>query len=289
MTTTVLNSTIIDVNADTFNQDVIEQSHITPVVVDFWAAWCGPCRSLGPILEKVAQEYQGKFILAKVDVDQNQTLARQYGVQGIPAIKAFVEGEVVGEFTGAQPEAEVRGFIEKLIPSIADMYARQGYQWEMNDQLAMAVTNYEGALKEDPEHYPAMVGLGRSLMKLGKIDDSINWLSKVPQGTAAWRVADGLITTARFQHHAEGHTEEDLRAKIDENPHDLDSRFILACLLAVDQRLESALEEFLAVVQRNKQYQDGAARKAMLTIFTTIGDDHPITKRYQQLLARALF
>lgn len=289
MTTTVLNRTIIDANADTFNQDVIEQSHITPVVVDFWAAWCGPCRSLGPILEKVAQEYQGKFILAKVDVDQNQTLAMQYGVQGIPAVKAFVEGEVVGEFTGAQPEAQVRSFIEKLIPSIADMYARQGYQWEMNDQLAMAVTNYEGALKEDPEHYPAMVGLGRSLMKLGKIDDSINWLSKVPQGTAEWRVADALITTARFHRHAEGHTEEDLRAKIDENPHDLDSRFALACLLAIDQRLESALAEFLAVVQRNKQYQDGAARKAMLTVFTTIGDDHPITKRYQHLLARALF
>lgn len=289
MATTAMTNYVIEVDEANFATEVIQRSQTTPVVVDFWAAWCGPCRVLGPVLEKLAQEFQGKFILAKVDVDRNQRLAMQYQVQGIPAVKAFVEGNVVGEFTGAQPEDRVRGFLEKLVPSMADMYARQGYEWEMTGQLAMAVTNYQGALEEEPDHYPAMVGLGRALMKQNKVDEAVEVLSRIPEGTNEWRVADALLATAQFQHHVADHTEADLEATLAANPNNIEARFRLACFKAINQEFEAALEAFLMVVQRDRQYDDDGARKAMLALFTTLGEDHPLTKTYRNRLASALF
>ena len=289
MTITVLNSNIIDVNQDTFQTEVVERSYNTPVVVDFWAEWCGPCRSLGPILESLADEFGGKFLLAKVDVDQNQTLSQQYGVQGIPAVKAFVEGKVVGEFTGAQPEPRVREFLEGLIPTQADAIARQGYTWEMSEQWGMAVTHYQEALKHDPDHHPAMVGLGRTLMKQGQIDEAVAILQKIPQGTPEWPVADALIGTASFQQYIQGRTEADLQAELEADSKNIEARYALACLYAVEQNFEQALPAFLTVVQQDKTYADGGARKAMLNLFTAIGAEHPLTQEYQRKLGAALF
>ena len=123
--TTTTSANVIDVTDQTFATDVIERSKTVPVVVDFWAAWCGPCRMLGPILENLANEFNGDFILAKVDVDGNPQTAMEFRVQGIPAVKAFRNGNVVSEFTGAQPEPQVRQFLEGLRPSEVDLLAKQ--------------------------------------------------------------------------------------------------------------------------------------------------------------------
>ena len=282
-------SYVIEVTDQTFDAEVLERSRTTPVVVDFWAAWCGPCRVLGPVLEKLAAEFQGAFILAKVDVDRNPNLAMRYRVQGIPAVKAFADGKLAGEFTGALPEPQVRKFIRKLIPSQADLYARQGYEWEMNNQPAMAVTNYRQALAEQPDHYPAMVGLGRTLLKQGEVDEAIAVLERIPDGLPEKQVANALLATARFRQHADGHTEEDLRARLQADPADVASRYALASLLAVEQRFEEALQEFLEVVRRDRRYNDDGARKAMLALFTTIGEEHPLTQLYRRELANVLF
>jgi putative thioredoxin len=153
---------------------------------------------LGPTLEKLAAEYKGAFILAKVDVDQNQRLAMQFRVQGIPAVKAFYNGKMAGEFTGALPEPQVRKFIEGLVPSTADLYAKQAYDWEMSDQLPMAVQNYKAALAEKPDHYRAMVGLGRTLLRQGQVEEALAVLSDIPEGVPEKSVADALVATAQF-------------------------------------------------------------------------------------------
>jgi putative thioredoxin len=289
VTTTTTTAYIIDVTDQTFATEVLERSNTVPVVVDFWAAWCGPCRMLGPTLEKLANEFAGGFILAKIDVDQNPNTARQFHVQGIPAVKAFRNGQVASEFTGALPEPQVRKFLEGLVPSEADLLAKQGYEWEVNHQPAMAIENYRAALEKKADHYPAKVALGRVLLGQGQVEEAKSILKSIPAGVPERATADALLATVEFQQFADGYTEPELRAKITANPGDVVSRYALASLLTIEQRYIEALEEFLEVVRRDRSYNDDGARKAMLAIFTTIGEDEPVTKTFRQKLANVLF
>jgi len=159
----------------------------------------------------------------------------------------------------------------------------------MNDQLAMAVENYKAALAEQPDHYPAMIGLGRTLLKQGEVDEALAVLQKIPAGTRERAIADSLIVTAEFQKYAAGQNEPDLRATITADPNDIPSRYALASLLATEERYSEALDEFLEIVRRDRAYQDDAARKAMLALFDVIGGDQELTRTYRQKLANVLF
>ncbi len=287
--TTLKTNLIINVTEQTFAAEVLERSKTMPVVVDFWAEWCGPCRALSPVLEKLAAEFNGAFILAKVDTDANPRLAMQFRIQGIPAVKAFYGGKVVNEFTGALPEPQVRKFIAGLVPSTADILAKQGFEWETNHQLPLAETNYRAALEEKPDHYPAMIGLGRTLIRLNRVDEALAILNGVPAGVAERPAAEAIIATAQFQREAANHTEADLRANLTANPADVPSHYALACLLATEQRFIEALDEFLEVVRRDRKYKDDGARKAMLALFTMMGEEQPLTRTYRQKLANTLF
>ena len=183
----------------------------------------------------------------------------------------------------------MRKFIEGLVPSAADLLARQGYDWEMNDQLAMAVENYKAALAEQADHYPAMIGLGRTLLKQGHVDNALAVLKNVPAGSRERVVADSLIATAEFRQFAAGQTEAELRAKISADPNNIASRYALASLLATEENYPDALAEFLEIVRRDRKYNDDGARKAMLALFNVIGENQPITKSYRQKLANVLF
>ena len=151
---------VIDVQESNFEQAVVQESATRPVVVDFWAPWCGPCRMLGPTLERLAEEGDGTWLLAKVNVDENPGVSARYGVQGIPAVKAFVDGEVVDEFVGAQPEPNVRRFLDGLGPSEADSRTGAGREAEAAGDLQSAERHYRAALEDDDSHAAARLGLG---------------------------------------------------------------------------------------------------------------------------------
>jgi putative thioredoxin len=289
MATTTTAAYVIDVTDQTFATDVLERSKTVPVVVDFWAAWCGPCRMLGPILERLANEYQGKFILAKIDVDQNPHTAMQFRVQGIPAVKAFRDGRLANEFTGALPEPQVRRFLEGLLPSEADLLVQKARAQETSGKLEQAEETYRTALDQKADHWTAQVGLGRTLLKLGRVDEGLSTLDNVPSGVAERTTADALIATAQFRHHAAGQSEAELRAKLEATPADVASRYALASLLAAEERYPEALDQFLEVVRRDRKHDDDGARKAMLALFTIIGEDQEITRSYRQKLANVLF
>ena len=280
---------VMDVNEQTFVQDVIERSETVPVVVDFWAEWCGPCRVLGPTLERLAEEYDGAFVLVKVNVDHNPSLSMQFQVQGIPAVKAFRNRQVVNEFTGALPEPQVRAFLETLIPSPADIFTEEGDALATQNNNAQAIEKYRAALAEKSDHYPAILGLGQSLMKTGETDEGIALLERIPAGVPQRSAADAALATVQFQKYANGHTEADLRAAIAADANDVPSRYALASLLATQGHYEAAIDEFLEVVRRNRQYEDDGARKAVLALLTTLGDNNPAAGIYRQKLASILF
>lgn len=289
MAATTVTNNVIDVTEQTFAAEVIERSKTVPVVVDFWAEWCGPCRMLGPILERLANEFQGKFILAKLDVDQNQSLAMQYRVQGIPAVKAFRDGQVVNEFTGALPEPHVRQFLESLAPSEAELLTKEGYEWEKRHKPGMAEQSYRAAIAEKSDHYPAKVGLGRALFQQGAFEEGQEVLESIPAGVSERTAADALIAAAQFHRYASGRSESELKAKIEADPNDVASRYALASLYATQEKYPQALDQFLEVVRRDRQFEHDGARKAMLALFTLIGEDLDITRSYRQKLANVLF
>jgi putative thioredoxin len=280
---------VIDVTEQSFGREVIEKSYNVPVVVDFWAAWCGPCRMLGPVLEKLAAEYEGGFILAKLDVDQSPNLSRQFQVQGIPAVKAFRDGRVVNEFTGALPEPQVRQFLETLVPSEVDLLAEEGYRLEMESEPELAAEKYQAALAKQADHYGAMLGLGRVLLRNDQAEEGTAILERIPSGLPEYTEAAALLATAQFQQYATDESEADLRAKIEANANDLESRYALANLLAAKGEFAQAMEAFLEVIRRNRSYDDDGARKALLALFNIVGDNDPLTRSYRQKLANALF
>jgi putative thioredoxin len=280
---------IIEVSDSTFQSAVLQRSAHVPVVVDFWAPWCGPCRVLGPVLERLAREAKGAFILAKINVDNNPRTAQQYGVQGIPAVKAFRQGRVVGEFVGAQPEPRVREFLRRLAPSAADGFVVEGFRLEQQGRLDEAIARYRQATAAESGHAGALLGLGRTLLAQGDGQEAAHWLEQVPYGRPEREEAERLLARVQLKQGANGTDEGRCRDRLAANPQDLEARLSLGSLLAAREEYETALTELLEVVRNDRGKLREKARVTMLAIFRVLGDESPITRRYRSLLATALF
>jgi putative thioredoxin len=260
---------VVDVTDETFEQVVIEGSKERPVVIDLWAAWCGPCRTLGPILEKVADERAGAFLLAKLDVDANQVgnaLLQAVRSQGIPTVVAFRDGEPVSMFIGAYPESEVNAFIDSVLPSEAEVAADEAQAEEAAGDLGGAEQGYREALAQDPENREAAVGLGRILADRGDDDEARELAARFAPDPDAERV----LSIVRV--HGWG---------------SLDGVGTLASAkrLAAAGRWREALDAMLGALADDRD--DASA--AMRDVFAILGDEDPLVVEYRRRLASALF
>jgi putative thioredoxin len=247
-------SAVFDVGEQDFMQRVIERSREVPVVVDFWADWCGPCKALGPALEKAANDRAGKVELAKVDVDQNQGLAQSFGIRGIPAVKAFRDGRVASEFTGAIPPAEVERFFDKLVPSEADELAAGDEQ------------SLRRALELEPNHAGAAVALARLLLVRGELDEALALVEPLHADFAA------IGLTARIKLAQSGKEPAGAFEAWDEGDH------------------EAALEKLQEALQNGDADKDerDLLRQVMVAIFTELGPQSELASRHRRRLATAL-
>ncbi len=274
----------LDVGLADFQNKVIEESSRRPVVVDFWAPWCGPCKSLKPILEKLAAEYGGKFLLAKVNSDENQELAARYGVRGIPSVKAFIDGQPVDEFSGAIPEGEVRAFLDRLIPSPADEVRAQAAEKRMAGELSAALQLLADASRLDPGHLGVRLDAAEIMLDLNEADEASRLLGSVPDD------ADPRVVQLRARLQflgAAGADAAELQVRIAADENDLEARLQLAKLWVAASNYEPAMEQLLEIVRRDRGFADDIGRKTLLDVFNLLGGGELVSK-YRRLLASAL-
>jgi putative thioredoxin len=276
-----------------FQQKVLDASRSVPIIVDFWAEWCQPCRILKPILEKLAAEYGGRFRLAKVNSDENQELAAQCGVRGIPAVMAFVDGEMVDEFTGALPERQVRDFIERLMPSPAEPLRQQAAQARHHGDDATALGLLKQAVALDPKYENAQLDLAELLLDAGALDEARQAVEAVAEPADPKRKARAEALAARLHlaANADGADVPALQRKLEADPGDLETRLQLGNALALHHDYRGACEHLLEIVRRDRKWNDEAGRKTLLALFNLLGSDSrndDLVREYRVALARTL-
>lgn len=275
----------------TFEKDVIDASMLAPVLVDFWAPWCGPCKSLGPLLERLETEYAGKWRLVKVNVDENQELAAHFQVRSIPHVVAFVEGRPVDQFTGVLPEGQLRAFLDRLVPDPAQLEHREALAALESGDPAAALEHLQGALALDPGFDEARLDLIELLLDQERVEEArgeVQLLSpKVTQGIDARYNAlkarlDALDVAADLP------PTDALEARVAGNPADLEARLDLANALIARRNYEGALEHLLEIVRRDRTFGDDVGRKTMLSVFDLAAHRPDIVSAWRRKLSAAL-
>ena len=281
---------VVDLKQEQFQSEVIERSHTTPVLVDFWAPWCGPCRSLSPVLEKLAGEYAGAFLLAKINTDENPDLALAFQVRSIPQVVLFQEGQAVDQFAGAIPEAEIRRFLKPYCPTEVDkLFALARGKLDAG-QKEEARGLLEQVVDREPQHSAARLALAKLLIEQQQPEQARSHLRAIPFLADEKEAADRLEQVIGFQADCEAAGgQASLRETLEKNPQDLAARMALASCLAAAGQHREALEEFLAVVARDKHYRKDSARKAMLAVFSLIGERSDLAEEFRRRLARTLY
>lgn len=285
---------IKDVTTATFAKDVLEASRAVPVIVDFWAPWCGPCKQLTPIIEKVVQSYGGKVRLAKINIDEHPGLASQMRVQSVPTVYAFRDGRPLDGFMGAQPEKAVRAFVDRLLgdEAEADIAAvlQSAEEALAQGDLQSAAEIYAAVLQEDRENVPAIAGLAMCYVKSGDTTRAEQTLALVPPAKADNVAVQSVRAAVELAKKAgEPDKRGELALKLNANPADHQARFDLAVALAAHGDKAEALDNLLEIVRRERMWNEEAARKQLVQLFDAWGPKDPMTLEGRRRLSSILF
>ncbi len=269
------------IDVDNFEDEVIQTSRRVPVLVDFWAPWCGPCHALGPILERLAERSDGKWKLAKLNTDEHPDVSQRYGIRGIPAVKLIVDGEVVDEFTGALPEYAVTQWLEKALPSENKKRLARAESAIEEGNESTAESLLEEILEDEPQNPKARLLLARILAFREPQRAADLATVSAFAGTGFVQIEEAVKTVARLFQLA-----EDTGAL----PEGDGRGTYLSALKALTSRdFDTALERFIEVIRTDRYYDDDGARKACVAVFTLLGDDHPVVKKYRRKFDMALY
>ncbi|MXN65008.1 thioredoxin [Stappia sp. GBMRC 2046] len=283
-----------DVTTQTFMQDVIEASHTRPVLVDFWAPWCGPCRQLTPTLEKAVSDAKGAVVLAKMNIDEHPEVAGQMGIQSIPAVVAFKDGRPVDAFMGAQPESQVKSFIEKLAgpvgPSDAEKFLEEAEAARAARDWSQAAQLYGAVLSMENENPAALAGLAQCYLGLGDFARAKQTLEMVPEAA----IDDPSVAAARAAIQLAEQAESlgdlaELQTRVEEEPSDHQARFDLAVALSARGDKTGAVDHLLEIVRRDREWNDDEARKQLVQFFDAWGAKDPATNYGRRKLSSILF
>ncbi|MFZ5532256.1 MAG: thioredoxin [Pseudomonadota bacterium] len=279
-----------DVTLQDFTNRVIDASRTQPVLVDFWATWCAPCKTLKPVLEQLAQDYGGAFLLAKVDIDKEQALASHHGVRSVPTVLLYKDGRPVDGFTGAQPEGAIRALLAHHGIEPPPLSAlEEGLQALEVGRLDVAQQLLEAVLTEEPGNVQAIVALARVAAARGDIAAARQQLERLPEDQQQSPDAASLKAWLGFNDRiAAGPPPQDLQARIDKNPNDLEACFDLAIWRLLGGDAEATIDALLAIMQKDRTFQEDGARKTLLQVFDYLGNDHPLVRRARARMAMLL-
>ena len=285
-----------DVNEETFMDDVIEASKTSPIVVDFWAPWCGPCKTLGPALEAEVKATNGKIKMVKIDIDQNQNLASQMRIQSIPAVFAFVDGQPIDGFMGAKAPSELKSFIDKLLEKVTDDDGDLSEAIAVANEMLKAkefndaAETFEAILGEDPENALAFVGLFNARMGAKKINDAKTMLEEIPDALKNKAEILALQAQIDLSNQAEGVGEiNGVRSTLTNDEDNQQARFDLALALFTKGETSEAIQELLTIFRVDQEWNDDAARQQLFKFFDILGSENPITLSGRRQLASMLF
>ena len=285
---------VVDSSSETFVADVVDGSMELPVIVDFWAPWCEPCKTLGPLLEKIVNAAQGKVKLVKVDIDQNQEIATQMRIQSIPAVFAFKSGQPVDGFVGAQSESQIKSFVERLIgpigPTPVEQAMEQANQALEQEDFNSAANIYSQVLKNAPDEAAAVAGMARSLLGMGDAAGAREVLDAVDEKLAAHSDIEGArAALALAERSEESGDEAEFRARLTADENDHQARYDLAMAHYAAARNEEAIDELLEIIRRQRDWNEEAAREMLLQVFEALGPTHELTVGGRRKLSSILF
>ena len=281
---------MIDTSLATFERDVLEASRDVPVVVDFWAPWCGPCRALGPLLEKLERESAGRWTLVKVNSDENPELAAQFAVRSIPFVVAFVDGKPASQFLGAQPEGAIRAFLEKLVPDPSELELRHARAALAGGQASLAEEHLRNAIALDPSNDSArldMVGILLERRDIAAAREQWTLLSSRAAQASAYATTAARLEAA--ERAATLPAADDLARRIEADPGDLAARLDLAEVRIAGREFGAALEQLLEIVKRDRAFGDDVGRRKMLTVFDMAAAQPELVSDFRRRLSATLY
>ena len=280
---------ILDVTEATFQDAVIDESHRRPVLVDFWAAWCGPCQQLMPLLQNLAGQYAGKFRLAKVNSDEQQGLAQQFGVRSLPTVMLFRHGKPVDQFMGVQPEPNIRALIDRYLEKPSDKIREKAREQLQTGNATGAVETLQAALNDEPDNGELRIELARALAQSGDAEGAEAELNKLPMNEHEQDAVKELRARLVFARQAAGADPQALAEELrggDPRPEALEQ---MAAYAMMSGRAEEALELYLQLMKQHRAYNDGAGQKGLLAAFEVLGADHPLVGQYRRKMAALLY